>query len=69
MCNSVTWDEVDAGVRSYLFLCLGMKGQKQVQLKRPGLNIQTTKTTREIKQVLEDIFITQRIIAILFYQP
>ena len=61
MCNSVIWDEADARVRSYFFLCLGMKGQRQVQQKRPGLNIQT-KTTRQLKQVLEDIFITQRII-------
>ena len=62
MCNSVIWDEADARVRSYLFLCLGMERQKQIQQKRPGLDIQTT-TTRESKRVLEDIFITQRIIA------
>ena len=70
MCNSVIWDEADARVRSYLFLCLSMEGQRQVQQKRPGLNIQTT-TTRELKQVLEVIFITQRISIrkIQFYQP
>ena len=44
MCNSEIWDEADARVRSYLFLCLGMKGQRQVQQKGLGLNIQTTTT-------------------------
>ena len=62
MCNSVNWDEADARERSYLFLCLGMEGQRQVQQKRPGLNIQTT-MTRQLIQVLEEIFITHRIIA------
>ena len=62
MCNSVNWNEADARVRSNLFLCLGREGQRQVQQKRPGLNIPTT-TTRQLKQVLEDIFITHRIIA------
>ena len=64
MCNSVIWDEEDVRVRSYLFLCLGMEAQRQVQQKRAGLNIQTT---REINQVLEDIFITQGIIAFESY--
>ena len=40
----------------------GIEGQRQVQQKRPGLNTQTT-TTIQLRQVLEDIFITHRIIA------
>ena len=35
LCNSEIWNEADARVRSYLFLCLGMKGQRQVQQKGP----------------------------------
>ena len=62
MCNSVNRDEADARMRSYLFLCLGMEGQRQVQQKRPGLNLQKT-TTRQLKQVWEGIFITHRVIA------
>ena len=61
MCNSVNWDEADARVRCYLFLCLGMEAQRQLQQKRPGLNTQTT-TTRQLRQVVEEIFITRRII-------
>ena len=40
-----------------------MEGQRQVQQKRPGPNLQTTTTTRQLKQTLEEIFITHRIIA------
>ena len=61
MCNSVPWDEADARVRSYPLLCLGMEGQRQVQQKRPGLNLQTT--TSQLIQILEEIFITHKIIA------
>ena len=43
-----------------------MKGQRQVQQKRPGLMIQTT-TTRQLIQVLEEVFITHRIIAFKKY--
>ena len=66
MCSSVIWDEADAKVRSYLFLYLGMEGQRQVQQKRPGLHLQTT-TTRQIKQILEEIFISHRVIALERY--
>ena len=62
MCNSVFWDEADARVRSFFFLCLGTEGQRQVQQKRPWLNIQTT-TIRALEQVLSDTFITQKVIA------
>ena len=61
MCNSVNWDE-NARMRSFVFLCLGMEGERQNQQKRPALNIQTTKT-RQLKQVLEEVFITHRITA------
>ena len=30
LCNSFLWDESDAKVRSYIFLCLGAEGQRQV---------------------------------------
>ena len=62
MCSSVVWDEADARVRSCLFICLSTEGQIQVQQKRSRLNIQTT-TIRVLEQVLQDIFITQRVIA------
>ena len=39
-----------------------MESQRKVQQKRPGLNLQTT-TTRQLKLLLEEIFITHRIIA------
>ena len=56
--NSVPWDEADAKVRSYLFLCLDTEGQRQVQQKRSGLKIQSSRT-KALMRVLEDIFITQ----------
>ena len=31
--NSLRWDEADAKLRSYLFLCLGAEGQRQIQQK------------------------------------
>ena len=31
LCNSFRWDEADAKVRSYIFLCLGSEGQRQIQ--------------------------------------
>ena len=62
LCNSFRWDEADAKIRSYLFLCLGAEGQRQIQQKRPSLQLHTV-TTQEFKTVLEDIFVTTHIIA------
>ena len=62
LCNSFRWDEADAKVRSYLFLCLGAKGQRQIQQKRPNLELHTV-STQELMTTLEDIFVTTRIIA------
>ena len=39
-----------------------MDGQRQVQQKRPGLNLQKT-TTRQLKQIWDEIFLTHRVIA------
>ena len=44
LCNLFRWDEADAKVRSYLFLCLGAEGQKQIQQKRPNLEIHNVTT-------------------------
>ena len=33
LCNSFKWDEADAKVRSYLFLCLAAEGQRKIQQK------------------------------------
>ena len=60
--NSFRWDEADAEVRSYLFLSLGAEGQRQTQQKRPNMNLHTV-STQQLMTVLEDIFITTRIIA------
>ena len=60
--NSYRWDEADARVRSYLFLCLGAKGQRQVQQKRPNLVLHNV-TTQEIMTTLETIFVTNIIVA------
>ena len=62
LCNSYRWDEADARVHSYLFLCLGAKGQRQVQQKIPSLVLHNV-TTQEILTTLEDIFVTNRIVA------
>ena len=62
LCNSFRWDEADAKVRSYLFLCLGAKEQIQIQQKRPNLELHTV-STQELMTTLEDIFVTTRIIA------
>ena len=60
--NSFRWDEADAKLRSYIFLCLGAEGQSQIQQKRPGLVLHTVKTS-EIIPTLKDIFVTTRIVA------
>ena len=57
LCNSYRWDEADARVRSYLFLCLGAEGQRQIQQKRPNLVLHN-ETTQEFMTTLEDIFVT-----------
>ena len=62
LCNSFRWDEADAKVRSYLFLCLGAKEQRQIQQKRPNLELHNV-STQELMTILEDIFATTRIIA------
>ena len=60
--NSYRWDEADAKVRSYMFLCLGVEGQRQVQQKRLGLDLHMV-TTRNLITTLQDIFVTTRILA------
>ena len=45
----------------YLFLCLGAGGQRQIQQKRPTLQLHAV-TTQEFMTVLQDIFVTTRII-------
>ena len=60
--NSFRWDEADAKVRSYIFLCLGAEGQRQIQQKRLGLVLHAV-TTRELIKILEDMFVTTRIVA------
>ena len=61
LCNSFRWDEADAKVRSYSFLCLGPEGQRQTQQKQPGFVLHAM-TTRELITTLEDIFVTTRIV-------
>ena len=60
--NSFRWDEADAKVGNYIFLCLGAEGQRQLQQKRPSLVLPTV-TTREIITIQEGIVETNRIIA------
>ena len=62
LCNAYRWDEADARVRSYLFLCLGAKDQRQVQQKRPNLVLYKV-NTQEFMTTLEDSFVTNRIVA------
>ena len=62
LCNSYRWDQADARVRRYIFLCLGAEGQIQVQQKRPNLVLHNV-TTQEFMTALEDIFVTNRIVA------
>ena len=61
-CNSFRWDKADAKERSYIFLCLGAEGQRQIPQKRPNLELHTV-STQELMATLEDIFVTTRIIA------
>ena len=49
-------------MRSYLFLCLGAEGQRQIQQKRPNLELHNV-STQELMTILGDIFVTTRIIA------
>ena len=60
--NSFRWEEAHAKVRSYLFLYLGAEGQRQIQQKRPSLELHTV-TTQDLMITQEDIFITTRIVA------
>ena len=62
LCNSFRRDEVVAKVRSCLFLCLGAEGQRQIQQKRPNLELHNV-STQELMTTLEDSFVTTRIIA------
>ena len=62
LCNSSRWDEADMKIRHYLFLCLGAEGQRQVQQKRPSLELHNV-TTQELMTTLENIFVTNRIVA------
>ena len=62
LCNSFRWDKADAKVRSYLFLGSGAKGQRQIQQKRPNMQLHMV-STQQFMTVLEDIFVTTRIIA------
>ena len=62
LCNSFRWDEADAKVRNNIFLCLGAEEQKQIQQKRPNLELHNV-STQELMTILEDIFVTTRIIA------
>ena len=66
LCNSFRWDEADAKVRSYKFLCLGAEGQRQIQQKRPNLELHYV-SIQELMTTLEDVFVTTRIIAIERY--
>ena len=61
-CNSFKWDEADAKLRSYFFLCLSAEGQHQIQQNRPNMQLHTV-STQQFMTVLEDIFVTTRIIA------
>ena len=63
LCNSFIWDEGDAKVRSYLFLCLSAEGQRQIQQKRPNLQLHTITAQEFMTVFLVEIFVTTRIIA------
>ena len=62
LCNSFRWDEADAKVRNSRFLCLGAEGQRQIQQKRPNMQLHTV-STQQFMTVLEDIFLMTWIIA------
>ena len=61
LCNSFRWDKADAKVRSYLFLCLGAEGQRQVKQKIPSLNLHAV-STKDLMTTLENIFVTTRFV-------
>ena len=63
LCNSFRWDEAYTKVRSYIFLCMGAEGQRQIQQKRPGLVLHTVRTRELTILTLEDLFVTARIVA------
>ena len=53
------WDETDAKVRRYLFLCLGAESQRIEQQKRTSLHLQVSKNKSTLKKLMtirEDIF-------------
>ena len=45
ICNNFPWEKADTKVRNYIFLGLGTDGQKQLQQKRPGLELHTISTS------------------------
>ena len=52
LCNMLGWDKAEAKVRSYLLLCFGSEGQRQIQQRRPNLELYTV-TTQEPMTTLE----------------
>ena len=59
LCENIPWDDADAQVRSYRFICLGAEGQRQLQKKSSEHDIQLA-TTKKLMRILEDIFVMTR---------
>ena len=56
--NHFPWDEVDTEVQNYIFPRFGAERQRQLQQKRPRLDVQSSPTKK-----FDDVFITTRSIA------
>ena len=62
LCTYFWWDVRPMPKPEVIFLSLGAEGQRHVQQKRPGFDLHTV-TTSDLKTTLEDIFVTNRIVA------
>ena len=57
--NAVPWDKADIKIRSYIYLCLGVEGQRRVSQYYPDLRIQEI-TTRNFWERLKRLFVKER---------
>ena len=57
--DGVPWDEADIKCRSYIYLCLGIEGQRRVSQYYPDLRIQEV-TTRYFWDSLKRLFVKER---------
>ena len=57
--DGIPWEEADIKCRNYIYLCLGMEGQRRLTQYYPNLKIQDT-STKEFWTLLTRLFVKER---------